>query len=257
MPDRRARAPAAPFQPSARAAAGWIAEALVTGNPLAPLPEDLAPRTTAEGECVALAVLEEAGLVACGVRVAPGPAGGPPVAGPVIESRLLRDGATIALSALRHPAVSAAVVGVLGRALPPGEEEQEPSVFSALHPAVDIAASRFRDPPQTPALQAADLGGLGLLVVGRGVAPAAAGPVPVRLGPAGARRRRGEAPVPLDLLAALAPAVAAARRLGGLPAGAVLVAAGLAAPAIRPSPEGVLRADFGPLGRVQARFTAG
>src|SRR5690606_12475701 len=120
MADRPARRRAA-TAPSETGAAGRLAEALVTGNPLAPLPEALAPRTVREGERLALAVLEEAGLTACGVRVAPGPGGGGrrPVAGPMIESRLLPDGASIALPALRHVVATAAVVGVLARDLPP------------------------------------------------------------------------------------------------------------------------------------------
>jgi 2-keto-4-pentenoate hydratase len=49
---------------------------------------------------------------------------------------------------------------------------------------------------------------------------------------------------------------AAARRLGGLPAGALLVAAGLTPP-LAPQPGLALRAGFGALGRVQVRFEAG
>lgn len=262
MRDRGARRPAAPSDAGrTAAAAGWLAEALTTGNPLAPLPPELAPRTVREGERLALAVLEEAGLVACGLRVAPGPGGGRPVAGPVVESRLLPDGAAIALPTLRHAAVSAAVVGVLARELTRTGAPEEPPEFSALHPAIDVAASRFRDPPGTPALLAADLGGLGFVVVGRRVAvpPAGGGSVPVAVGPAGAAargRRRGgaEAAPAVDLFAALAPAAAAARRMGGLPAGALLVAAGLS-PRIAPAPGTALRARFGRLGRVDLAFT--
>src|SRR5690606_34652678 len=127
--------------------------------------------------------------------------------------------------------------------------------FSALHPAIDVGASRFRDPLGTAALLAADLGGLGFVVAGRGAAipPGGGGGVPVVLEPAGGpgrpRGRRGggtstaEAEPVVDLLAALAPAAAAARRLGGLPTGAILVAAGLSSP-ITPEPGMSLRARF-------------
>jgi 2-keto-4-pentenoate hydratase len=241
-------------------AARWLAEAVETGHPLAPLPPELAPGSVAEGERVALAVLEALGLAACGLRVAPGPDGGGaarPVVGPVIEGRLLPDNAAIALLALRHGAVSAAVVAVLARDLPSGAEDDEPPPFAALHPAIDVAVSRFREPPATPALLAADLGGLGFLVVGRAFASPPVAPLPVTLGPAGERRRRGAGAAPVDLHAALRPAVAAARRLGGLPAGALLVAAGLTAPPLAPRPGLALRAGFGTFGRVQVRFEAG
>ena len=48
--------------------------------------------------------------------------------------------------------------------------------------------------------------------------------------------------------------LSAARRMGGLPAGALLVVAGLGPPARSPEPGMVLGAGFGPLGRVRAGF---
>ncbi|MFX5081147.1 hypothetical protein ABTC36_20090, partial [Acinetobacter baumannii] len=38
------------------------------------------------------------------------------------------------------------------------EGDTAPPVLAALHPAIDVAATRFRDPPAAPALLAADLG---------------------------------------------------------------------------------------------------
>ncbi|WP_135466098.1 hypothetical protein [Crenalkalicoccus roseus] len=228
-----------------RAAAGWLAEALETGNPLAPLPEGAVPRSREEGEAVAEALLDLTGLAPCGLRLAPGPEGGP-VAGPVLEARLLGDGARLPLAALRHARASAAIVGVLGEPLEEGREA--PPILAALHPALDITCWRFRDPPETAALAAADLAGLGHLVLGRRRTPPEA-PVPVALAPAG-RRPRGE---PRDLRAAFAAAAAEARRLGGLPAGALLVVAGLS-PALAPEAETPLAASFGPLGRVRVDF---
>ena len=120
--------------------------------------------------------------------------------------------------------------------------------------ALDVAASRFRDPPRRAALLAADLAGLGQVVVGRRAAAAALSDddgrrVPVALS-APNRRPRGE---PRDLHAALEAAAAAARRLGGLPAGALLVVAGLS-PAVAPEAGLALAAGLGPLGRVKASF---
>lgn len=226
------------------AAAGWLAEAVETGNPLAPLPAEAMPRTVPEGGRIAALVLERLGMVPCGLRLAPGPGGGM-VPGPVLEARLLPDGASIALAALRHPSVAPAVLGVLAEDLP--RRDEAPPVFASLHPSLDIAAWRLRDPPATAGLAAADLGGLGLLVAGRARRMA---PVPLRLGfgPAGTRRRG----TPVDLPAAMQQAALAARRAGGLPRGAVLVA--VLGPALAPEAGVELSASFGALGRVRAGF---
>lgn len=228
----------------AAAAARWLAEAWETGNPLAPLPPEIAPRDMAEGEETAFALLEALGLSPCGVRVAPGP-GGVLVAAPMLETRLLKSPAALALPALRHPAATAALVAVLAEPL-----GDAPPRFASLHPALDVAATRFTTPPADAAAIAADCGGLGHVAVGR-AAPAGARPERVALGPPDSRAR-GEA---FDADAALAPAIAAARRCGGLPAGALLVVAGLT-PAVAPGPGVALAARFGRSGRAEARFEA-
>jgi 2-keto-4-pentenoate hydratase len=173
----------------------------------------------------------------------------------MIESRLVREGTTLALSALRHARATAAMVAVL--AAPLVAEEDGPPALVALHPAIDVAAWRWRDPPATTALAAADLAGLGQVLVGRGrrQMPVPESPIPVSLRPAEDRRRTvAAAGMPgCDIAGALARAAAAARRMGGLPAGAVLVAAGLS-PALAPQPETDLAARLGPIGRTIARF---
>lgn len=231
-------------------AAGWLAEAFETGNPLSGLPDPLAPRDVAAGERIAAAVLDRLGLVPCGVRLGPGCDPGSVVAGPMLEGRLLAPRTPVLLGALRHARASAAVLAVLGEPLDP--EAAGLPAFAALHPAIDIAAGRFTAPASSARLLAADLAGLGQVVAGR--AAATASPEDLRaaavtLAPAGRRPR----PRPVDLAARLAEAVAAARRLGGLPAGAILVVAGLS-DAQPPPPGGVLAAGLGPLGRVRASF---
>lgn len=109
-------------------------------------------------------------------------------------------------------------------------------------------ASRFRDPPASPGLLAADLYGLGHVVAGRGGA-LPEGSVAVTLAEA-RRRPRG---LPVDLRAALALATDAARRSGGLPAGAVLVVAGLS-PTVVPVEGLSLAAGFAGIGRVRLSF---
>ncbi|HYF08176.1 MAG TPA: hypothetical protein VD970_11190 [Acetobacteraceae bacterium] len=231
---------------NADAAARWLAEAWESGNPLGPLPEDLAPRSIAEGEEIAAALVEALGQSVIGLRVAPGP-GGAPLAGPVLEGRLLRDGATIAAAVLRHARVTAAAVGILAEPL--DEMGTGAPVFVAVHPALDIADTRFAIGPESDALVVADLAGLGHVVAGPR-APVPDSPVPVALAE-GRRRPAGDA---VDIMAALHHAAREARRLGGLPAGAVLVAAGLS-PALIPQAGVAYVARLGPLGR--ARVTIG
>lgn len=232
-------------EPEDRAAqaARWLAEAVETGNPLAALPDGIAPRDLAEAEETAAATLEALDITPCGLRLLRR-AEGATLAGPMIEGRLVPSGAAISAAMLRHPLVSAAVVGVLAAPLEP--EAATPPDFARLHPALDISATRFTEAPADDLALTADLGRLGLVVAGKGKAMAP-GLLRVTLAPKGSRPRGAET----DLAAAFAEAAAAARRMGGLPAGALLVVAGLTPP--RP-PEGVLRASLGALGGVEAIF---
>jgi len=208
-------------------AASWIAEAISTGNPLAGLPPDIAPRGRAEGERVAFLTLESLGITPCGLRMAGG------IAGPMIEGRLLPNGATT--GPLRHPVVTAALIGVLDEDL--DVDGEGPPALAALHPALDLADHRFTHPPSGIGQRAADLGGLGFIVAGPPHAPLEAVMV-------GTTRV-----APQD---ALAPAASAARHLGGLPKGALLIVAGLSAP-LTPDAEGCISLGFGELGTVMAR----
>jgi hypothetical protein len=221
----------------------WIAEAVETGNPLASLPAELAPADMAEAEETAAAVLEALGIAPCGLRLLRRP-GDAPLAGPMIEGRLLPSGAQVAGSMLRHPQVTAAAIGVLAEALEEGAAT--PPVFARLHPALDIAASRFTALPQDPLLLTADLARLGLVAAGRAKA-LEPGLLRVALAPKGSRARGAET----DLAAAFAEAAAAARRMGGLPAGALLVVAGLTPPI---EPADTLRASLGALGAAEVSF---
>ncbi|MBP0444145.1 hypothetical protein J8J14_05080 [Roseomonas sp. SSH11] len=209
-------------------AAGWIAEALATGNSLAALPPEVAPRGRAEGERVALAALEALGITPCGVRMLDG------MAGPMIEARLLPEGTRAA--PLRHPVATAALVGVLAEALQP-DDDARPRI-AALHIALDIADHRFTEVPVAIGARVADLAGLGFVVVGPAIS-SLPDLVVVEGRPMGPRD-------------ALAPVAAEARRLGGLPAGALLIAAGLSGQ-IMPR-EGIVAAGFGALGTVSARL---
>lgn len=224
-------------------AARWLAEALESGNPLSALPPDIAPRDRAAAEEVAAATLEALDLAPCGMRLLHRP-GAAPLAGPMLEGRLVPAGRTVALPMLRYPLATAAVIGVLAAPLDPGADA--PPVFARLHPALDIAATRFTAPPEDDVMLIADLAGLGLVVAGKGRA-VPPGPLRVALTPKGVRAKSAEA----DLAAAFAEAAAAARHWGGLPAGALLVVAGLTPPV---APAGTLRASLGALGAAEAAF---
>jgi 2-keto-4-pentenoate hydratase len=234
-------------QDATERAAGYLAEAFETGNPLAPLPDGLAPASLAAGEAMAEALLDRLGLPPCGLRLAPGP-GGTMLAGPMLDTRLLREGTPVSLGALRHARVSAAAVGVLAAPLDP-DGTQAPR-FSAVHPALDLAGSRFRDGPADDAACAADLAGLGYVLTGRaGRLPEAAVAIACA---EGAARPRGR---PVELGAAFAAAAAQARRLGGLPAGALLVVAGLT-PSSAPQAGQTWTVRIAGLGRARADLVA-
>jgi 2-keto-4-pentenoate hydratase len=234
-------------QDATERAAGYLAEAFETGNPLAPLPEGLAPGDLAAAEAVAEALLDRLGLVPCGLRLALGP-GGTMLAGPMLDTRLLREGTPVSLGALRHARMSAAVVGVL--AAPLDADGTQAPRFAAVHPALDLAGSRFRDGPADDAACAADLAGLGYVLAGRaGLLPDGAAAIACA---EGAARPRGH---PVELAAAFAAAAAEARRLGGLPAGALLVVAGLTPP-VAPQAGQDWTARIAGLGRARASLVA-
>jgi len=227
---------------SAANAVRWLAEAIETGNPLAALPEGIAPRSVEEAEEVSAATLGALSLVPCGLRLLR--RGAATIAGPMLDARLVPEGAPVAAAALRHPEVTGAAIGVLAEPLLP--DNDMPPVFARLHPALDVAATRFGEATEDSLALTADLGRLGLVVAGKGKA-VAPGNWRVSLSPDGARAR-GEA---IDLSAAFDQAAAAARHWGGLPAGALLVVAGLTPPA---PAEGRLRLRLGALGSVTAHF---
>jgi hypothetical protein len=226
-------------------AIGNLAEAFETGNPLAPLPAEMAPASQDDAEEMAGGVLARLGFAPCGLRLAPA-ADGSLITGPVLEARFLDDGASLALEIMRHGRASAALLGVLGAALEP--EATTPPEITAIHPALDISASRFTQGPADRLAEIADLAGLGLLVLGKR-RPVPEAPSRVALvEDKGAPRGRS-----FDLQAAFAQAAAEARRLGGLPAGAVLVVAGLGAPVLGLKAGAQLTARFSGIGKVSAR----
>lgn len=221
-----------------------LTEAWESGEVLSPLPPGMAPVDIAAGEEAAAALVEALGHPVCGVRLAPAPGGGW-VSAPLPAPRMVRAGTPVTLAALHRPRVSAALVGVLAEPL-----TEAPPSFTSLHPGVDIACDRYRDGPADAAQAVADLGSVGLLLVGKRFL----GPLPeqaeARIGPTGTRPR----PVQERLAALMADCAEAARRWGGLPVGAVLVVAGLGGTRSLAS-AGKWSAAIGAIGRVNALVT--
>ena len=224
----------------------YLAEAFETGNPLAPLPDEITPTNQDDAEEVAGGALARLAFAPCGVRLVPA-ADGSLISGPMLEARFLDDGAGISLEIMRHGRASAALLGVLGAALEP--EATTPPEITAIHPALDVSASRFTNGPADRFAEIADLAGLGLLVLGkRRPVPEALSRVALIEGEGSPKGR------PFDVHAAFAAAAAEARRLGGLPAGAVLVVAGLGAPVLGLKSGARLTARFTGIGKVSASF---
>lgn len=215
-----------------RRAAEFLTEATTSGSTLAPFPEELRPRTTAQGARLAALVLAGLGLAPVGIRLSPVPEGlgGEAVAGPVLGPRLIQ--APSPPPPLHLAVATAAIVAQLGKPLPARERRYGArdviGRITTLHPAIDIATSRFTAGAPDLPCHLADLCGHGIVVFGR---QARAGWQEAIASPRAARATGGAAwRGTVDVGAALVAAAEAARKAGGLPAGAVLVIAGLSPP---------------------------
>jgi hypothetical protein len=236
---------------AARTAAGYLAEAITTGRTLAPFPPELSPATPAEGRRVAVLLHALLEMPTVGVRLVPPPApGSTPVAGPVFAPRLLH--APAATPPLNRPTPMAALVAQLAQPLPararPWSFRELSGRIASLHVAIDIGASRFTSgAPDLPCFMA-DLAGHGVVVVGR---PARSGWREAILTPRAARATAADGTIAwrgtIDAAKALRESAEAARSIGALPEGAVLVAAGLS-PVL---PEGPLTLSIAGLGKAE------
>jgi 2-keto-4-pentenoate hydratase len=220
---------------AARRAAARVAEAIGEGRALPPFPQDCRPTTPAAGRRIGALALAELGLVPVGLRLAPDLAAGTEVAGPLVESRLLRSPATLPAPAMpTGRRVTLALLAQLGADLPPRATPYRAGDvlrrIASLHAALDLAETRFADgPPDLPS-HLADLAGLGLVVFGP---PARAGWQEAARRPLAATLRSDADEAwhgAVEAAAALVRAAEAARQAGGLPAGALLLVAGLSPP---------------------------
>lgn len=225
-------------------AAAWLAGALREGTAPLPFPPAALPRSMLDGQRIAARALDMLDLASCGLRLTHLGAGRP-VAGPVLPARLRAEGETIALSRLPHARATPAIAGRLAVDLPRRGDEM-PN-FASLHPAIDVESWRLPGAPGTGALAAADLAGLGEIVLGRG---RRLPPMRLRVSLAAAGTwRRGEE---IDIEEAMLAAALAARRAGGLPVGSLIVVP-VGVP-VTPAPGMELLGSFGRLGRLGVRF---
>jgi 2-keto-4-pentenoate hydratase len=236
-------------------AAGYLADAVTSGNTLAPFPAELAPGTEAQARRLAAALREQLGLANVGLRLVAPPEGiaGPKVAGPIFATRILH--APVAPPPLQRPVATAALVAQLAKPLPARARawtaREIIARLASVHVAIDVAASRYTEgPPDLPCFMA-DLAGLGAIILGR---PARAGWQKAIASPRTAKADGGDGAVvwrgTIDVAAALVEVAEAARTVGDLPAGAVLVAASLSPPLAPTLPGSALTLGITSLGKV-------
>ncbi len=190
--------------------AAALAEAWETGQPVAPLTAEYALQSLTAAEDVAGAVLQKLELQPCGIRVAESG-----LVGAMLPGRIVANGRPLPIAALPHGRAAPALLVVLGEAI--AEDGKDLPAVARLHPALDIATSRWRDGPANAFEAAADLAGLGHVVIGKGKPAPWPSSCALALGEAASRAQ----PAAVDAL--FARAVQVAREAGGLPEGAVLV----------------------------------
>jgi hypothetical protein len=225
-------------------AAGMFAQAWRTGTQVDALPFEAQPRSQLDGHRIAARTLDMLGLEPCGLRLTS--TNNKDIPSALLAQSLLDDAATIALAALHGAQVFPAIAGTLAEDLPRRGDAMP--VFASLHPALDITAWRFAEVPGTSALAAADLGGLGRIVIGKGKRME-----PLRLRISVAAEGSWKRGVDVDIAAPFFAAALAARRGGGLERGAMLIVQ--LGPGLPVSAPTTMVGSFGRLGRVTAHFT--
>ena len=224
-------------------------EAVQDGGTLPPFPAACAPKTVAQGRRIAAVVIAELGVPIVGVRLAPVPQLGGQAIGPVLAPRLLPSPVGVPRAGRRT--ITLALAAQLDRELPARDRPYTRRFvlgrLASLHVGLDLGDTRFtQGPPDLPS-HLADLAGLGFVVFGR---PARAGWGDVISAPLAAAIRtedrelwRGQ----IEAGRALLAVADEARRAGGLPAGAVMIVAGLSPPL----PDVAIKARIRRLGGVQ------
>jgi 2-keto-4-pentenoate hydratase len=143
--------------------ASALAEAWESGQPVAPLAADQALTSLDAAENVAGEVLGTLGLTPCGIRVTQSG-----LVGAMLPGRIMAQGSPLPLGVLPHGRAAPALLVVLAEAIT--ESDTGLPAVAQLHPALDLSASRWRDGPANIFEEAADLAGLGQVVIGKGKA---------------------------------------------------------------------------------------
>ncbi len=250
-------------------AAEWLEEAFTSGAPLARLPDDIRPRTAAEGYRVQARLVEALGIPVGGwkigctsaaARAIMGARG--PFAGRILAPRIFASGVALPGRALRTRGLEPEIAVTLARDLPPRAEPygtaEVAEAIGTFHPAIEIVEPRWHRWLEVGVPSViADLGANGWLVLGEGTTPAALGDplaVSVQLTVDGLPPAEGTASAvdggPVVALAWLANHL---RRSEGLRAGEV-VSTGTCAGFVQAPPEATATARFGGLGSVVLRF---
>jgi len=224
-------------------AASLLAAAWRHGGAVETLPFEAQPRSQLDGQRITARTLDMLGFETRGLRLSV--TNNKEIPSPLLAESLAEDGAGIALAGLRGVQIFPAVAGTLAEDLP--RRGDALPVFASLHPALDITAWRFAAVPTTSALAAADFGGLGRVVIGKGkrLEPMR---LRVSLAAEGSWKRGHE----VDIEPGFIAAGIAARRAGGLERGSLLVVQ--LGPGIPARPGTILVGSFGRLGRVSARL---
>jgi 2-keto-4-pentenoate hydratase len=250
-------------------AAAWLEEAFVSGAPLARLPDDLRPRTAAEGYRAQARLVAALGIPVGGwkigctsaaARAILGARG--PFAGRVLAPRILASGAALPGRALRTRGLEPEIAVTLARDLPPRAEPygtaEVADAIATFHPAIEVVEPRWDRWLEVGVPSViADLGANGWLVLGEGTAPAALGDplaVTVRMTVDGTAPVEGGAAAvdggPVGALTWLANHL---RRSEGLRVGEV-VSTGTCAGFVQAPAEAAATARFEGLGTVSLRF---
>jgi 2-keto-4-pentenoate hydratase len=225
-------------------AAGMLAEAWRTGVQVGTLPFEGQPRSQLDGHRIAARTLDMLDLEPCGLRLTS--TNNKDIASALLSQSLLEDDATISLAALHGAQIFPAIAGILAEDLPRRGDAMP--VFATLHPALDITAWRFAEVPTTSALAAADLGGLGRVVMGKGKRLE-----PMRLRVSVAVEGSWKRGVDVDIESPFMAAALAARRGGGLDRGSLLIVQ--LGPGLPLNTGTTMVGSFGRLGRVSAHFS--
>jgi len=157
-----------------KAASRILADAFLTHSLIDPLPQDIAPTTFDEAyevqnATLALTGAKQAGWkLAVATRAAQEKIGADgPLVGPLLDGRILNDGAKLTTADLHYPNIEAEIAVVMASSPPPNATSSDIlDHIKSIHLAIEIADRRY-DIKQGPLLTLADLTSTGYFVLGK------------------------------------------------------------------------------------------